>query len=206
MALLQDIHDIRDLQQEDEAVGPVLEAAKKPSPDNIAGKGPVIGYRLQLWDQIIVREGVLYQEYEEKSGSASHLQLVVPRQMRQEIAQVMHGGVLGGHLGEKKTLSWLKERFYWPGQSEDVKKWFQNCPSCAGCQFESSVMQEVCRILQIHKTHTTPYHPQSDELVERFKQTLINMLATTVGDHPREWECHLSKLWMAYKEGRWRHV
>ena len=39
MELLQ---DILELQQENEAVGPVLEAmeaAKKPSPDNIAGKG-----------------------------------------------------------------------------------------------------------------------------------------------------------------------
>ena len=179
----------------------------------------------------------------------------------------MHGGVLGGHLGKKKTLSQLKERLYWPGQSEDIKKWCQNCPHCAmiktpvpkkwaplqrmkasypmkrvavdivgpfpqatngnlyvlvaadnftrwmeayavpnqeaamvasklvqivcqfsipdqlhwdqGRQFESSVMQEVCRILQIHKTCTTPYHPQTDRLVERFNQTLIDMLATT---------------------------
>ena len=107
MELLQDIHE---LQQEDEAVRPVLEAmeaAKKPSPDNIAGKGREIGYLLQLWDQLVVREGVLYQEYEEESGSGSHLQLVVPRQIRQD----MHGGVLGGHLGEK-TLSRLKERFH----------------------------------------------------------------------------------------------
>ena len=37
---------------------------------------------------------------------------------------------IGGHLGEK-MISRLKERFYWPGQSEDVKKWCQNCCSCA---------------------------------------------------------------------------
>ena len=46
--------------------------------------------------------------------------------------------------------------------------------------------------------HTTPSHPQSDRLLERFNRTLINMLATTVGDHPREWEGHLSKLCVAY--------
>ena len=67
-----------------------------------------------------------------------------------------------------------------------------------GRQFESSVMQEVSRILQICKTRTTPYHPQSDGLVERFNRTLIAMLATTVRDHPEEWECHLRKLCMAY--------
>ena len=67
-----------------------------------------------------------------------------------------------------------------------------------GHQFESSVMQQVCRIFQIQKTHTTPYHPQSDGLVERFNRTLINMLATTAGDHPKEWEYHLSKFCVAY--------
>ena len=67
-----------------------------------------------------------------------------------------------------------------------------------GRQFESSVMQEVCRIFKIHKTRTTSYHLQSDGLIERFNRTLINMLATTVGDHPMEWECHLSKLCVAY--------
>ena len=59
-------------------------------------------------------------------------------------------------------------------------------------------MQEVYWILQIYKTRTTPYHPQSDGLVESFNQTLIDMQATTVGDHPGEWESHLSKLCVTY--------
>ena len=48
------LQDICELQQEDDTVGPVLEAmeaAKKPSPDDIAGKRREIGYLLQLWDQ-----------------------------------------------------------------------------------------------------------------------------------------------------------
>ena len=67
-----------------------------------------------------------------------------------------------------------------------------------GRQFESAVMQEVSRILQIRKSRTTPYHPQSDGLVERFNRTLLDMLATTVRKHPKEWETHLQKLCMAY--------
>ena len=86
---------------------------------------------MQLWDQLIVRNGVLYRQYEDEGGSGSHLQLVVPRKSREEILQDIHGGAVGGHLGEKKTLSRLKERFYWPGQTEEVKRWCQDCPSCA---------------------------------------------------------------------------
>ena len=53
------------------------------------------------------------------------------RTSKNQILQDMHGGVLGEHLGKKKTLSQLKERLYWPGQSEGIKKWCQNCPHCA---------------------------------------------------------------------------
>lgn len=47
-------------------------------------------------------------------------------------------------------------------------------------------MAEVWWILRIRKTHPTPYHPQCDGLVERFNRTLLDMLATTVKDHPKD--------------------
>ena len=59
-------------------------------------------------------------------------------------------------------------------------------------------MQEVCRLLQIDKTRTTPYHPQSDGLVELFNRTMLAMLASTVEEDPSNWEQHLRKVCMAY--------
>ena len=38
--------------------------------------------------------------------------------------------------------------------------------------FESLVFPEMCRLLGIHKTRTTPLHPQSDGMVERFNRTI----------------------------------
>ena len=35
-----------------------------------------------------------------------------------------------------------------------------------GRDFESNVFKEICRLLDIRKTHTTPYHTQSDGQVE----------------------------------------
>ena len=36
-------------------------------------------------------------------------------------------GVAGGHLGKDKTLNQLRKRFYWPGHTEDVHEWCQQC-------------------------------------------------------------------------------
>lgn len=67
-----------------------------------------------------------------------------------------------------------------------------------GRQFESKVMQEVCKILGIRKSRTSPYHPQCDGLVERSNRTLLSMLATTTHRHPFDWEDQLPKVCMAY--------
>ena len=199
----------------------------------------------------------------------------------------LHSGAVDGHLGEDKTLNRLRERFYWPGHTEDVHKWCQQCAECAmrktpvpkqrakltnilpsyplqlvamdllgplpessqknsyvlvvsdyftrwteayalpnqeagtvakklvdeflfrfslpeqlhsdqGRQFESRVIKELAHLLQIRKTRTTPYHPQSNGLVERFNHTLLSMLSTAVADHPWDWEDQLRPLCYAY--------
>ena len=67
-----------------------------------------------------------------------------------------------------------------------------------GRQFEGQLITEVCKLLNINKTRTTPYHPQCDGLVERLNRTLLNMLATCAKDHPFEWEDYIRKVCMAY--------
>ena len=67
-----------------------------------------------------------------------------------------------------------------------------------GRQFEATLLQEICRCLGIHKTHTTPYHLQGDRQVERFNRTLLSMLAKTAKDHPSTWDTFLPKICMAY--------
>ena len=71
-----------------------------------------------------------------------------------------------------------------------------------GRQFESAIIAEVCKLLKIEKTRTTPYHPQSDGVVERFNRTLIQMLSTCTNEHPVDWEEHLPKVCMAYNTSK----
>ena len=52
-----------------------------------------------------------------------------------------------------------------------------------GRQFKSALFQEMCHLLDIGKTRTTTFHPQSDGLVERMNRTLENILSMFVSEH-----------------------
>ena len=67
-----------------------------------------------------------------------------------------------------------------------------------GRQFDGLVLKEICRILQIRKSRTSPYHPQCDGLVERLNRTLLSMLATSAKDNPLNWEEYLQPVCFAY--------
>lgn len=57
-----------------------------------------------------------------------------------------------------------------------------------GQTFESEVFKEICQILGIDKTRTTPYRPQSDGMIERANRTIENMLATFVSKNQKDWD------------------
>ncbi len=282
------LEEMRHLQMEDPTIGPILSAKEKdqelPS-EQLKGLGRETQQLVQQWGQLSVEGGVLYRHLE--GNHDNQLQLVAPTALQKEILHESHSGAVGGHLGEDKMLSRVRERFFWPGHTAAVKNWCKTCHDCAarkssapkrqaplqsvkagypmqvvatdivgpfpesptgntyilvaanyftrwveayaipnqeastvatklmdemfcrfgvpdqlhsdqGRQFESDLVQELCRVLHIRKSRTTPYHPQSDGLVERLNRTLLSMMATTVRDHPEEWECHLPKLCMAY--------
>ena len=45
-----------------------------------------------------------------------------------------------------------------------------------GRNFESDLFQELCKLLEIKKTRTSPRHPSCNGMVERFNSTLIKMI------------------------------
>ena len=282
--------EMRKLQMEDPSIGFVLQAKEKdqlPNPDLLKGQSLTVRRLAQLWPRLMLDDGILWRRYEDLETKQEWKQLVLPQCLREEVMEEIHAGVMGGYVGESKTLQQLKRRFYWPGHSRDVKTWCQTCSSCAsrktqapkncaplqtikagspmqiiavdimgplpessnknscilvvadyftrwmnavaihdqeattvaqklvddvfcqfgmpeqlhsdqGKQFESKLIQELCKILKISKTRTTAYHPQCDSLVERFNRTLQDMIATITFDHPFDWEEALPKVCFAY--------
>ncbi|XP_055367899.1 uncharacterized protein LOC129604626 [Betta splendens] len=69
-----------------------------------------------------------------------------------------------------------------------------------GTNFTSRLMGQLYRQLGITAIKTTPYHPQTDGLVERFNQTLKNMLRKFVVDTGKDWDKWLPFVLFAYRE------
>lgn len=68
-----------------------------------------------------------------------------------------------------------------------------------GRNFESKIFKKMYNLLGMAKTRTTPYHPQSDGLVERFNRTLIGMLSIRVAEDETSWDDHLPATMLAYR-------
>ena len=58
---------------------------------------------------------------------------------------------------------------------------------------------EVCRLLDIEKTRTTPLHPQSDGRVKRFNRTLIELLRGKIEQDQTDCDLQLPTCMIAYR-------
>ncbi|XP_014912289.1 uncharacterized protein LOC106962397 [Poecilia latipinna] len=69
-----------------------------------------------------------------------------------------------------------------------------------GTNFMSKLLKDVYKLIGIRGLRTTPYHPQTDGLTERFNQTLKNMLRKFINEAGSDWDQWLPYLLFAYRE------
>ena len=85
-----------------------------------------------------------------------------------------------------------------------VREWFyrfgvpSRIHSDQGRNFESMLIQQLCSLYGIQKTHTTPYHPQGNGQCERFNRTLHGLLQTLPPDKKPDWPNYLPHVTFCY--------
>ena len=77
------------------------------------------------------------------------------------------------------------------------------CPhslhSDQGRNFESRLFEQLLQLLETDKTRTTPFHPQSNAVIEGMNKTLQSMLAKCINDEQSNWSQQLPYVMMAYR-------
>lgn len=76
------------------------------------------------------------------------------------------------------------------------------CPkvilSDRGTHFNNKVVQNLCNRFQIHQQLSSPYHPQTNGLTERFNKTLCETLAKTL-ENENQWDELIESALFAYR-------
>lgn len=67
-----------------------------------------------------------------------------------------------------------------------------------GRNFESKVIKELCTVLGIEKSRTTPFHPESNGICERFNQSLVGMVRSLPAEKKARWFEHVRTVTQAY--------
>jgi transposase InsO family protein len=67
-----------------------------------------------------------------------------------------------------------------------------------GKEFVNKLLAELCELLNVQHSKTTPYHPQCNTQVEVFSKTVKKYLASNVDETTLNWEEFLPALMLAY--------
>ena len=104
----------------------LLSSGHKPTRRQIALEPKPCQKILKDWDNLFLRDNVLYRKH--SLGGSDIQQLVLPEVYQDIALKGLHDEA--GHQGRDRTMSLVKSRFYWPGMDGDIETFVRNCPRC----------------------------------------------------------------------------
>ena len=123
--------ELRRAQIKDPNIGIVinwLEHSYEPTTRELQLTGPETR---ALWlnrDFLKLQDGLLFYSWANLEGRTDCL--VVSLELRTRVLYYSHDSKGSGHLGQKKTLDRLKQRFYWHGMSKESNIYVKQCANC----------------------------------------------------------------------------
>ncbi|PIK44958.1 Retrovirus-related Pol polyprotein from transposon [Apostichopus japonicus] len=98
------------------------ELGKKTKLIVLRGKKCQLKERKAYWG-LEVRQGLLCRRWENHAGDCITWQFIVPRSLQEEVIQLLHDNPTSGHLGVRRTMYRVQERYYWNTWRRKVERW-----------------------------------------------------------------------------------
>ena len=124
------------VQQSDPIVGEIYNLVQngshRPAPESVADRCSEMKALCSQYDRLIIADnGILCRTFVGNETGRSYEQIIVPQPLRREIADELHRGLTGGHLGHRRAKLLLQKRCFWPGWATDVYLAKKRCLQCA---------------------------------------------------------------------------
>ncbi|KAK3570716.1 hypothetical protein QTP86_025256, partial [Hemibagrus guttatus] len=77
----------------------------------------------------------------------------VPTSLHLSLLDSVHASLGSGHPGRQRTLSLLKEQYWWPNMAEDVTSFVRGCSVCAmvstSCRLPEDHFSKACKLIPL---------------------------------------------------------
>ena len=80
-------------------------------------------------NRIILKDGLLLRKYYGDAGSVKFYQILIPKQLVNEVLRSLHGD-FGKHPGITKTIIAYREKYCYPKMAQLIKEWVMSCEKC----------------------------------------------------------------------------
>lgn len=182
--------NIAELQDKDftlKLVKDLISNGIKPEWQEISKYGTEVKYYWARLDSMVLKNNTLYRKWETDDGSSSRLLLVIPQSEKELILKQLHDGKTGAHLGIKKTLHKVRERYFWYALRKDVENW---CKLCDICNSRRNSLRKSKAPLQTYNVGAPNERIAIDFMGPFVKTNKGNKYLMVVGDLFSKWtEC-----------------
>ena len=123
---------------------------------------------LKYKQDLELKNGLLYRKVKLQNHNRVVYQFVLPENYRKRTVMALHDDF--GHLGMEKMLRLLKDRFFWPKMSEDVRQYIRTCGRCIRFKqpVEKAEMKPILHTYPMELVHIdflTVGHPESERQI-----------------------------------------
>ena len=129
------LEEIREAQLTEPSMSSLLIALEKgvvrPEWNEVSPCVPDLKVYWAQWDMLCVKDGVLCRRWIHPNRGEEMLKVMLPPAMHKLVLEQCHNVKAAGHLGQKKTLHRLQEKYYWVRMIQDVRSWLRQCTGCA---------------------------------------------------------------------------
>ena len=107
-----------------------LRQGAQPQWESIRSHNLEVKTMVKMWERLTLKNGVIFRAWINDEGAVEFHQKVLPYVYRRDFIMMVHSGMNGGHLGEKKTRHGVQLRSYWVGWKATVHQVLQSCEPC----------------------------------------------------------------------------